>query len=74
MDNMEMGSKSDLAGYFVMKESAKEDENFDSYIFISLNKKTSLLIHRLYSVDFKEGEKYHIEYVGNYIYRWEHTK
>ncbi len=73
IDDMEMGVKNDYVGYFEKKELS-EEEDFDSYIFNSSNKKTGFMIHSLYSVDFTEGERYHIEHVGNYIYRWENIK
>ena len=73
IDDMEMGVKNDYSGHFEKKESS-DSEDFDSYIFNSSNKKTSFLIHRHYSIDFIEGEKYHVEHVGNYIYRWEIIK
>lgn len=75
LDNIETGIKSDYIGSFVGMDTDKlSEEPFDSYIFVSTNKSTSFLVYNQYSPKFIKGEKYHIEYVGSYLYRWESVR
>ena len=72
LDNLETGNREDLVCKFVGKEMAEEeDQMLDKYIFTSSGKSKEFLIHRNHSVRFIEGKKYHIEYIGDYVYRWE---
>lgn len=72
LDNMEMGNREDYVGVFTGKVTSQSDEEpFDTYLFVSSNKKTSFLIHNQHPVQFSEGKRYHIEHVGSYVYQWE---
>ena len=71
LENMDMGLKKDFAGVFLRTEEAYEkDASFNNYVFLGANGEVPLLIHKSCSVSFSKGKKYHIEQVGNYIYRW----
>ena len=72
LDNLETGNREDLVCEFVGKEmEEEEDQMLDKYIFTSSGKSKEFLIHRNHSVCFIEGKEYHIEYIGDYVYRWE---
>ena len=73
LENMDMGLKKDFAGIFLRKaeQTCENDFAFNNFVFIGANGEVSLLVHKSCSADFTVGEKYHIEQVGNYIYRWE---
>lgn len=72
LENMEIGKRDDYVGSFAEKLTARNDgESFDSYVFLSSGKKTSFLIHKSRAVDFSQGENYHLEHIGGYLYRWE---
>lgn len=72
LENLEIGKREDYVGSFVEKQTAADEgESFDSYVFLSSGKKTGFLIHKGHSVDFSQGESYHLEHIGGYLYRWE---
>lgn len=72
LENMDMGLKKDFVGEFVKTEdTCEKDAPFNSCVFLGANGNVPLLIHKSCSINFAKGEIYHIEQVGNYIYRWE---
>lgn len=73
LENMDMGLKKDFAGIFLRKaeQTCENDFAFNNFVFLGANGEVSLLVHKSCSADFTVGEKYHLEQVGNYIYRWE---
>ena len=71
LDNMETGSREDIAGEFVKKEDAEGDKPFDKYIFLSSGKTEELMIRKENPVGFIKGESYRLECVGYSIYGWE---
>ena len=71
LENMDMGMKSEAVATFIgMADIYDEDDSFDHYNFRGGSGDMVLLIHKGYSVSFVKGEKYYIEQVGSYIYRW----
>lgn len=72
LDMLETGKSDSFVGIFERKfEESDDEEAFEKYVFISSNKKSEFLIHKLHRIDFIEGQKYHIECVGRYICQWE---
>lgn len=72
LENMDMGLKKDFLGIFLRKaeQTCENDFAFNNFVFLGANGEVSLSVHKSCSADFTVGEKYHIEQVGNYIYRW----
>ena len=72
LENMDMGLKKDFVGVFLRTaETCENDTAFNNYVFLGANGEEHFVIRKSCSVSFATGEKYHIEQVGNYIYRWE---
>lgn len=74
LDDMEMGYKEDFVGEFSERLAIADDDRFDAYLFDSVTKKVSFLVHKQHSMDLIKGKRYHLECVGIYIYQWEDVK
>ena len=70
LDKLDTGRHEDYVGTFI-GESNSCDESFCSYVFMSANKEESFLIHKLNRIELEKNKKYHIEYIGKYMYQWE---
>lgn len=74
LDDLETGKAEEYIGVFEKKTGANEDEEwFDICDFSSTEGNKSFLVHKQTKIEFEEGRKYHLTYVGKYMLEWKKT-